>query len=77
MRGTTSGLRSDETPESQRTTIPSPQPFPCVAPRVKSPGAYRIVNEEPVRETRETRETREETDESPPTRRSGRILKGP
>jgi len=73
MRGTASSRRGDETPESQRSTIPSPQPFPCVVTRVRSPGAYRIVNEEPVRETGETREA---ADEIPPTRRSGRVLKG-
>lgn len=54
----------EESPQSQRATLPSPQPFPCVTPRVKSPGAYRILNEEPVGE--------EPIDESPSTRRAGR-----
>ncbi len=34
-----------ETPESQRVTIPSPQPFAAVVARPRSVGEYRIVNE--------------------------------
>lgn len=35
-------------PESQRATIPSPQPFPRIASgKVRSPGAYRFVDGEP------------------------------
>jgi hypothetical protein len=34
-----------DTPESQRVTLPSPQPFAAVAPRRRSVGEYLIVNE--------------------------------
>jgi hypothetical protein len=37
----------EEMPESQRVTIPSPQPFPRVVPRAWSPGAYRLVDGQP------------------------------
>lgn len=57
----TNAMHAEENPEGDRITVPSPQPFPCVQPRVKSrsPGAYRIVNEEAV-------------DDTPSTRREGR-----
>lgn len=34
-----------ETPESQRVTLPSPQPLSAVVPRRRSVGEYLIVNE--------------------------------
>ena len=37
----------EEMPESQRVTIPSPQPFPRIVHVKRSPGAYRIVDGEP------------------------------
>lgn len=37
-------------PESQRATIPSPQPFAAVAERKRSVGEYSIVNERPAHE---------------------------
>jgi hypothetical protein len=52
----------EETPDSQRVTLPSPEPFPGIRTRVRSPGAYRIVNDEPI-------------EEHPATRRSGRVVK--
>jgi hypothetical protein len=35
---------TEESPESQRITLPSPQPFPQIARCKKSPGAYRFIN---------------------------------
>jgi hypothetical protein len=54
----------EETPVSQRITLPSPQPFARVPPppRKRSPGEYRIVND-----------TEAEVDEMPSTRRSARV----
>ncbi|CAN5916207.1 hypothetical protein BH11MYX4_BH11MYX4_43100 [soil metagenome] len=54
---------AEPTPQSQRTTLPSPEPFPCapIMPR-RSPGDYRIVNDEPV-------------EDQPSTRRSGMLIK--
>ena len=63
MSALTCGLGGDA-PESQRITIPSPLPFPGVKTRARSPGAYRIVNEQPV------------TDEEPVTRRCGYVTRG-
>ncbi|MEA2749381.1 MAG: hypothetical protein QOI41_3524 [Myxococcales bacterium] len=48
MPATTPGSRAqEEMPESQRVTIPSPQPFPRIAHVKRSPGAYRFVDGEP------------------------------
>jgi hypothetical protein len=60
MPATTPGSRAhEELPESQRVTIPSPQPFPRIAAGMRavasgkgtipnrSPGAYRLVDGEP------------------------------
>jgi hypothetical protein len=54
---------ANETPHSQRSTLPSPEPLPCapVVPK-RYPGAYRIVNDEPV-------------DGPPTTHRSGMMIK--
>ncbi len=63
MNGPTRGLLGEDAPESQRITIPTPQPFPGVKTRAASPGSYRIVNDEPV------------NDELPATRRTGFVVR--
>lgn len=37
----------EELPESQRITLPSPQPFPQIARCKRSPGEYRLVDGQP------------------------------
>jgi hypothetical protein len=37
-------------PESQRVTLPSPQPFRAIARCKKSPGEYRLVDGQPQEE---------------------------
>lgn len=39
--------QQEEMPQSQRVTIPSPQPFPRVERAVRSPGEYRLVDGRP------------------------------
>ncbi len=61
MTATTPAMRAhEEMPESQRVTIPSPQPFPRVAapePAKRSPGAYRFVDGEPQEDVQSRRAT--------------------
>jgi hypothetical protein len=47
---------AEPTPQSQRITLPSPEPFPCapVTPK-RYPGEYRIVNDEVVETEPQTR----------------------
>lgn len=47
MSGTDALRAPEEKPESQRVTLPSPQPFPRIARCKRSPGEYRLVNGEP------------------------------
>jgi hypothetical protein len=37
-------------PESQRPTLPSPQPFPRIARCKRSPGEYRMIDGQPQEE---------------------------
>jgi hypothetical protein len=41
---TTAPYANEEMPESQRVTLPSPQPFPQLARRKRSPGEYRMID---------------------------------
>lgn len=50
---------ADAMPQSQRITLPSPEPFPCspaspVTPK-RYPGEYRIVNDEVIETAPATR----------------------
>jgi hypothetical protein len=45
----------EELPESQRITLPSPQPFPKIARCKRSPGEYRLIDGQPQEEPQSQR----------------------
>lgn len=56
MPVTAPGTRAqEEMPQSQRVTIPSPQPFPRIAHPKRSPGEYRFVDGQPQEEPQSLR----------------------
>ncbi len=55
MPGTTTAQRAqEEMPESQRVTLPSPQPFPRIGRAPRSPGEYRLVDGQPQEDPKDS-----------------------
>lgn len=48
-------IAEEEMPQSQRPTLPSPQPFPQIARRKRSPGAYRLIDGQALEEPQSCR----------------------